>query len=218
MKALRYAQDNGGEVLLHGYTHDVAGTAACAALGSGSGYEFWDRCAQVPLAQDSREFARGRVVSAKKLLIKAGFSAVAWVTPHYAASPDDYQVFGKYFDRVVQRVCYLIAARKTGGAPTYISQFFPYTIYKDHYGQFVWPEDLGFVPTPGSDWGYDSPGEIGLSAKGLTVVRDSWASFFWHPQLMARPGEAERLSGIIDAIRANGYEFVSLKSLRDKGE
>jgi uncharacterized protein YdaL len=218
MKALRYAQDNGGELLLHGYTHDVAGTAACAALGSGSGYEFWDRCAQVPLTQDSSEFARGRVVSAKQLLVKAGLSAIAWVTPHYAASPDDYKVFGLYFDRVVQRVCYLIAGRKAGEAPVYISQFFPYTIYKDHYGQFVWPEDLGFVPMPGSNWGYDSPGDIPAAARGLTVVRDSWASFFWHPQLMAKPGEAERLSAIIDSLRASGYVFVSLKTLRDRGE
>jgi len=218
MKALRYAQDNGGELLLHGYTHDVAGTAACAALGSGAGYEFWDRCAQLPLTQDSREFARGRVVSAKRLLIKAGLSTLAWVTPHYAASPDDYFVFGRYFDRVVQRVCYLIAGRRPGEAPVYISQFFPYTIYKDHYGQFVWPENLGFVAMPGSHWGYESPGDIGQSARGMSVVRDSWASFFWHPQLIARPGEAERLSSIIDAIRANGYEFVSLKSLRDRGE
>ena len=218
LKALRYAQDNGGELLLHGYTHDVPGTPECAALGSGAGYEFWDRCRERPLAQDSTEFARGRVVNAKRLLVKAGLSAIAWVTPHYAASPDDYAVFGRYFDRVVQRVCYFIAARDPGVAPVYVSQFFPYTIYKDHYGQFVWPENLGFVPMPGSDWGYDSPGDIPAAAKGMSVVRDSWASFFWHPQLMARPGEAERLSGIIDSLRANGYEFVSLKSLRERGE
>ena len=190
VKALRYAEENGGELLLHGYTHDVVGTPECAALGTGAGYEFWDRCRQAPLAQDSGEFARARVVSAKKLLVKAGLSTVAWVTPHYAASPADYAVFGRYFDRVVQRVCYFLAGAGAGGAPVYVSQFFPYTIYKDHYGQFIWPEDLGFVPMPGSNWGYDSPGDIAAAAAGMSVVRDSWASFYWHPQLMARPGEA----------------------------
>jgi uncharacterized protein YdaL len=218
LKALRYAQDNGGELLLHGYTHDVEGTPGCAALGTGAGYEFWDRCRQTPLAQDSREFARKRVVDAKFLLVKAGLSTVAWVTPHYAASPADYAIFGRYFDRVVQRVCYSLAAPEPGGALSFVSQFFPYTIYKDHYGQFIWPEDLGFVAMPGSDWGLETPGDIAEAAHGMTVVRDGWASFYWHPQLMARRGEAERLSRLIDSVRADGYEFVSLKSLRDRGE
>lgn len=218
LKALRYAEDNGGELLLHGYTHDVPASPGCPALGTGAGYEFWDRCRQAPLAQDSMDFARDRVVRAKRLLVKAGLATVAWVTPHYAASPADYTVFGRYFDRVVQRVCYFIAGARPGDAPVFVSQFFPYTIYKDHYGQFVWPEDLGFVPMPGSDWGYDTPGDIAAAAAGLSVVRDGWASFYWHPQLMARPGEAARLVGLIDSIRASGYEFVSLKSLRARGE
>ncbi|UPT72626.1 MAG: DUF2334 domain-containing protein [Elusimicrobiota bacterium] len=114
LKALRYAQDNGGELLLHGYTHDVAGTPECASLGTGAGYEFWDRCRQAPLSADSTDFARKRVVDAKRLLVKAGLSTVAWVTPHYAASPADYAIFGKYFDRVVQRVCVYFA----GAAPS----------------------------------------------------------------------------------------------------
>jgi len=50
------------------------------------------------------------------------------------------------------------------------------------------------------------------------VVRDSWASFFWHPLLLNTPGEKERLETMIDEIRASGYEFVSLKALREKGE
>lgn len=173
---------------LHGYTHDVAGTPECAALGS----------------------------SALRLLVGAGLSAVAWVTPHYAASPEDYSVFGRYFDRIIQRVCYSVAGR--GDELVFVSQFFPYTIYKDHYGQFVWPENLGFVAMPGADWGHESPGDIAAAAAAASVVRDSWASFYWHPQLMARKGEAARLEKIIDAVRANGYEFVSLKSLRLKGE
>lgn len=216
LKALRYAQENGGDLLLHGYTHDVAGTADCPALGTGAGYEFWDRCGQKPLARDSGEFARGRVVDAKRLLVRAGLHTVAWVTPHYAASPADYAVFARYFDRVVQRVCYFSGG--TDGGSAYVSQFFPYTVYKDRYGQFVWPENLGFVPMPGSDWGTDAPGDIAAGARANAVVRDGWASFYWHPQLMARPGEAERLAALIDSIRASGYEFVSLKTLRSQGQ
>lgn len=218
LKALRYVEENGGDLLLHGYTHDVVSTAECPALGTGAGYEFWDRCRQAPLAQDSSEFARDRVVSARRLLLKAGLHAVAWVTPHYAASEADYKVFARYFERVVQRVCYFAPAADPRTPTAFVSQFFPYTVYKDHYGHHVWPENLGFVPMPGSDWGYDSPGDIAESARTMSVVRDSWASFYWHPQLMATKGESEKLSKIIDSIRSSGYEFVSLKSLRARGE
>lgn len=217
LKALRYAQENGGVLLLLGFTHDVAGTADCPALGTGAGYEFWDRCRQTALPQDSAEFARERVVAARRIFVKAGLHALAWVTPHYAASPADYAVFARYFDRLVQRVIYF-SEGAAGAPPTHVSQFFPYTIYKDHYGQFLWPENLGFVPMPGSDWGYDAPGDLTAAARANAVVRDGWASFYWHPQLMARRGEAERLSGIIDSVRALGYEFVSLKTLRARGE
>src|SRR5262249_31734564 len=142
---------------------------------------------------------------------------VGWVTPHYAASATDFALFGKLFERSVQRVCYSFS----GPDPRdfiFVSQFFPYTIYKDHYGQFVWPEDLGFVPMPGSNWGYAAPGDIGASADLASVIRDSWASFYWHPQLVNSPGEIEHLERIIDHIRAAGFEFVSLSALKSQGQ
>lgn len=217
LKALRYAEANGGTVLLHGYTHQVARLKGCAPLGTGADYEFWDRCRQTPLPNDSEAFALDRIIKAKALLEKSGFTAAAWVTPHYAASPADFRVFAREFPRTVQRVCYSFGWGP-GERPEFVSQFFPYTIYKDHYGQFVWPENLGFVPMPGSDWSYATPDDIEASARLAWTVRDGWASFFWHPQLLATPGEAERLRRIIDGIRAQGYEFASLSALKARGE
>ncbi len=217
IKALRYAQAHGGELLIHGYTHDIGVAEGCSPLGSGYEYEFWDRCRGAPLTDDSTSFALARVRSAKSLVAGAGLTSEGWVTPHYAASPGDFQVFGKQFDRTVQRVTYSFGW-EPGATPVFVNQFFPYTIYKDHYGQFVWPEDLGFVPMPGSQWGYATPPELAGSARLERVVRDGWASFFWHPLLLAVPGEQERLEGLIDALRAQGYEFVSLHDLHARGE
>jgi len=217
VEAIRYAQANGGELLIHGYTHDVAAREGCPSLGSGYDYEFWDRCRQRPLAYDSESFAADRILRAKSLLAGVGLSAEGWVTPHYAASPVDFAVFGRRFERTVQRVTYSFGWA-AGETPIYVNQFFPYTIGKDHYGQFVWPENLGFVPMPDSHWGYTTPPDIAQSARLTRVVRDAWASFFWHPQLLNVPGEKERLEKIIDGIRASGYEFVSLEALRARGE
>lgn len=217
LRALRYAQASGGTLLMHGYTHHVADEPGCPSLGSGADYEFWDRCRKAPLAYDSERFTRRRLEAGLGLFKEAGLQAVAWVTPHYAASPADSRLFGKLFARTLQRVTYFPDGPSASTA-AYANQFFPYTVYRDHYGQFVWPEDLGFVPMPGADWGYDTPEDIGESVRRTAVVRDAWASFFWHPQLAASDGGLAKLEDTIDAIRSRGFTFVSLKERLERGE
>jgi uncharacterized protein YdaL len=217
LRALRYAQASGGTLLIHGWTHHVADAEGCPSLGSAADYEFWDRCGNRPLPYDSDAFLRGRIAAAKAAFAEAGLRAAAWVTPHYAASPRDFRLFGALFERTLQRVCYYPDGKEGPPAP-YVTQFFPYTIYKDHYGQFVWPEDLGFVPMPGSDWGYDTPGDVGEAARRAAVVRDAWASFFWHPQLAATDGGIARLEELVDTIRSRGFIFVSLDQRLARGE
>lgn len=217
LRALRYAQRSGGTLLLHGFTHHVRERPDCPSLGSAADYEFWDRCRNAPLTYESEAFLRGRVAAAKALLRGAGLRAAAWVTPHYAASPRAFRLFGRLFDRTLQRVCYFPDGAEGPPAP-FVNQFFPYTVYEDHYGQFVWPEDLGFVPMPGSDWGFDTPGDPAQAAARVAVVRDAWASFFWHPQLAATDGGIERLEELVDAIRSRGFTFVSLEERLARGE
>jgi uncharacterized protein YdaL len=216
LRTLVRAQAAGATLLLHGYTHSVPDSPACPSLASGYDVEFWDRCAQAPLSSDSDDYVRGRIGRARGLLQAAGIVVDGWVTPHYMASPVDFMAFGKLFDRTMGRVRYEPERDASKSTPPSVSQFFPYTIYRDHYGQFVWPENLGFVPLPSDD----GPGResIVADARRARVLRDGWASFFWHPQLMAVPGEPARLASVIDGIRAAGYEFVSLHELRAAGE
>jgi peptidoglycan/xylan/chitin deacetylase (PgdA/CDA1 family) len=50
------------------------------------------------------------------------------------------------------------------------------------------------------------------------VVRDAWASFFWHPPLIRTELGLSSLEKLVDGIRAQGYEFVSLAELRKRGD
>lgn len=218
LQSLRRAQENGATLLLHGYTHNAPELKDCPPLASGADFEFWDRCRQAPLPYDSADFAAERVGKARALLAAAGLTAAGWVTPHYAASPADLMAFGRLFDRTLQRVRYELDELDETGHVVFADQFFPYTIFRDHYGQFVWPENLGFVPQPGSGYGGHQTLDIAATAHRTWVIRDSWASFYWHPQLMNAPGEPERLARMIDEIRAQGYRFVSLADLRARGE
>ena len=99
-----------------------------------------------------------------------------------------------------------------------IDQFFPYTIVSDRDGFFVWPENLGYVPLGDQAAQSQRVQEMLDTARLNKVVRDAWASFFWHPFLINSGLGIASLEKLVDGIRAEGYEFVSLQELRKRGE
>ncbi|MFS4457743.1 DUF2334 domain-containing protein [Bdellovibrio sp. HCB2-146] len=106
-------------------------------------------------------------------------------------------------------------------------QMFPYEIYGDVYGQRLIPENLGnlqpfvnaHVINP------RSKEEIVRDAKRNLVLRDTWASLFYHPFLLtsfeeggrgAYPGDPAELEFIIREIKKLGYKFISLEDFINK--
>lgn len=106
-------------------------------------------------------------------------------------------------------------------------QFYPYEIMGDVFGQRVLPENIGnsqpnenaHVVQP------RTPDEIIADAKRNLVIRDSWASFFYHVQLMnvdesggqgRYPGDAAELKFIIRELKKLGYQFIDLDSYTQK--
>ena len=102
-------------------------------------------------------------------------------------------------------------------------QFYPYEIYGDIYGQRLIPENLGnsqpfknqhVIRTR-------SVQQMVRDAKRNLVIRDSWASFFYHPFLFNSfesggrgyfPGDPAELKFLVSEIKKLGYEFIDLKS------
>lgn len=217
VRMIRYAVDSGASILVHGYEHQLPVDLGCGTAFSGEGYEFWDVCNNRPLAFESEAFVQRRLDNAKRLLEQAGIPYVGWVTPHYAASETALRVIQRNFGRMLQRVDYFLAGRPVAPANT-VDQFFPYTIVRDYHGLHVWPENLGYVPLPDAGKGPQPVEEILERARLNKVVRDAWASFFWHPFLINTPLGLASLEKLVDGIRAEGYEFVSLQELRKRGE
>jgi adsorption protein B len=206
MLALRYVQENRGQILMHGFTHQVSNLPGCPTEDTGDGFEFWDHCQNRPVPWDSEEWAQDRLKQGLEILSNANFQPVAWVTPHYMASPLDSKVFGRTFSRTLQRVMYV--PESTMDARYGISQFFPYTIYKDIYGQWVYPENMGyFSPTDPMA----SARQIVAWAKRNLVLRDQWASFFYHPYIGNHPDGLNALGYAVDEIQKLGYEFYTLE-------
>lgn len=206
LKTIYWAQRAGGQILLHGYTHAAENIPNCPSLKSGDEFEFWDRCAWAPLPYDSEDYVHSRLIPALDLLKKARLRHKAWVTPHYLASPLDFKIFAQYFSRTIQRVLYVSDKQKSTkyGA----SQFFPYTIYKDYYGQWVYPENLGFFSHEDP---MSSARRMVSNAKRNLVLRDTWASFFWHPFIGSNPKNLQALDYAVKEIQALGYQFYTIK-------
>lgn len=99
-------------------------------------------------------------------------------------------------------------------------QFYPYEIYGNIYGQSVVPENLGNVQPFLSNQvvATRNVARILEDAKRNLVLRDVWASVFYHPFLLdgnlnpenkdaTKPKDLERL---VIGLKALGYKFVNL--------
>jgi uncharacterized protein YdaL len=180
----------GGAPVLHGFTHQYRGVTT-------DDYEFWDDLGDRPIRGDSESFVERRLEEAIKESMQVGIYPVTWETPHYAASPLDYRVMHRFFDTVFERR--LVTNRLDS------DQYFPYPVI-DLYGQFVIPENLAYVPID------DQRIEPQLSnADAARVVRDGYASVFFHPFL-----SPDLLDRLIGGIQQRGYEFVDIRHFPNK--
>ena len=217
LSVIRDAVENGATILVHGYEHHLTIDLGCGISFTGEGYEFWDVCKNKPLPFDSVRFVQDRLDRAKRILHDARLPYAGWVTPHYAASPLAFRVIHANFGRMVQRMQYVLDGRPPA-LENIVDQFFPYTIVNDYYGLYVWPENVGYIPLPRHGGKPDHVNEMIEIARLNKVVRDAWASFFWHPPLIRTEMGIQSLEKLLDGIRAEGYEFVSLQELRKRGE
>lgn len=154
VKVLRYAQDHGGTIILHGYHH---------TFGSGEDYEFWDEKRRAPIAGETWGMYARKVEDGIRILRNNGIEPRLWETPHYAGSPLAYRVFSHYFSHTIEN---------RNPVP-----WLPYPAGPDQYGQTVIPENLGYIHPA-------KAGSVQLQlrrAATLRIVRDSWAVGFFHP-------------------------------------
>ena len=220
-KSLDYAKARGGEIVMHGYTHQYAKMKNPHTGVSGDDYEFWNIVANSPVAEDSTSWALGRLNAGLKDLIDNGYAPVAWEAPHYHGSALSSRAAASVFNTTYQRVVYFTADKPNFNAATGkdfgVGQIFPYVIKKDYYGQRVLPESLGNIEydiraiDPTSNYNYTWQTIVGNAEYALTV-RDGYASFFFHPfwlePELGVPGFAD-FQNLVEGITALGYTWVA---------
>ena len=209
VRALERMVSDGGRIILHGYTHQYDATPNPYNGLTSDDCEFFistwsDESGKTdlvgPVPEDSVEWVNGRIDAGLAELSANGFTPVAWETPHYASSALDAVEFGRRFDLVSGRQLYF------GSFEQYFAgQFYPYVIERDIYGQKVLPENLGNVePEPFYDYPARFPVDIVRAAQKNLVIRDGWASAYFHPGL-----DLGYLADIVQGVKALGYAYVA---------
>lgn len=215
--ALRDMTRAGGTLIMHGHTHQHGDTPNPNFGVSGGDYEFFraglDSAGRFellgPFADDSQSMWEGRLEEGFAGWEDAGLPR-PWLftSPHYAASRSAYRAMGEQFPARLERVLYY-SGEARGDAPDAMAageifgeQFFPYPV-RDIRGDIILPETLGNWAPPGSVHGRSMDAMLETARRNL-VLRDSYASFFFHWYL-----DPARLTELTTSLQAMGYEFVS---------
>ena len=103
---LDYARENRATFIFHGVTHQYGSQRNPFTGMTGDDFEFWDRVKNRPIEEDNVPFILNRVEDGLKLFDLVGVRPLAWVAPHYQASPLAYTMFGQLFTWSVGRAIY----------------------------------------------------------------------------------------------------------------
>ncbi len=228
-RSLDYAVARGGEIVMHGYTHQYGDIVNQNSGVSGDDYEFWNMTTNSPVAEDSTEWALGRYNAGLADLENSGYGTpVAWETPHYQGSALSSRATTQVFNATYQRVVYYTADTPDFNAAVSkdftLGQVFPYVIKKDYYGQRILPENIGNIEydisdiDPSSNFTYTWQ-DLQLNAKYALTVRDGFASFFFHPFWLepdlGTPG-LQDFKSLVDGITNLGYVWTSPSAVVDQ--
>ncbi|NLH47378.1 MAG: DUF2334 domain-containing protein [Myxococcales bacterium] len=195
---------NGGTMVMHGVTHQHDNGVSL------NDWEFVQGAGNEPLPGDSAAWARGRVESGLAEFAAQGWRPLIWETPHYGASHGDYRVFAEYFawdfEQPLIFPLSVDAPASFGVAYSPPSQVFPYVSPVGSNGMGFIPENLGYInpAVPGQ-----RPADLLERARRLTIVRDATACFYAHNGLV----NPDDVWEVIDGLREQGYEFVSIAEL-----
>ncbi len=191
--AIHYMVARGATIVMHGITHQYEGVTAVD-------FEFWDGSLNKKIKNDSKDYVEKKMKMGLEECWKNNIYPLVWETPHYTASQLDYPVFSEFFSTAMEQ-------RLVIDDPDY-SQYFPYIIEHDLYGQRIIPENLGYIPLDDDPKvEHEAVQHLLQGAEAQLGVRDGFASAFIHAFIDLKYFE-EYVDGILDL----GYTFMDVKN------
>ncbi|HGT2338108.1 TPA: DUF2334 domain-containing protein, partial [Clostridioides difficile] len=162
VKAIKYMQDKGGTVILHGYTHQYKKEEV-----SGEGYEFWDGKKDEPLKENMKIFVKDRVLNGLRVCIENGIYPLAFEAPHYAMESEGYKELKKYFSTYI--------GQHQNNDKKFSTNTYPYIIRDTEEFNIFIPENLGYID-PEDKFTFQN---IKENLDKLSIVRGFSGGFFF---------------------------------------
>jgi len=189
VEAIRYMQERGGSIILHGYTHTVFGADI-----SGEGFEYWDGIEDQPLERDIDEWVRYTIGRGVKISIENEIYPLGFEAPHYAMSQDAYKSLKKYFSTYSGQI-----QSSDWGFSTSIIPF--ETRNTQLFHKFL-PESLGYI----DPFDAASVEKIKNNYNLIKIVRNHMAGVFYHPYL-----DIEYLKELVEFLEESNAEFYDMR-------
>lgn len=192
VEALKYMVQKGATIVMHGSTHQYKGTTA-------ADFEFWDAMTNQPIKGETKSGIETKLDAGLHELVKCGLYPLLWETPHYTASFLLYQTVPEFFSTAMEPRLAIENAIQ--------SQYFPYIINRDVFGQRIYPENMGYIPfSADKEVSREAVRNILKSAAAIHQVRDGFAACFFHEFL-----DLDLLDELTDGIQALGFTYVDMK-------
>ncbi|MFP4588634.1 MAG: DUF2334 domain-containing protein [Candidatus Bipolaricaulota bacterium] len=188
VEVVQAALERGGEIVLHGATHQFKGV-------TGVDSEFWDEATEEPIDDLNYVLARVQLglveLEANGLLEKT----VGWETPHnpFRAGETAYQVFENRFSLIYDNPRW-----------SYDLKWIPYPIVRGDTTYIS--TNLGYYRTDQSVAQIDS--KLARAGKIISLQKGGVVSFFYHPWL-----GAEKLHLLVKGLTEQGWSFRSVSSV-----
>ncbi|AXU49283.1 DUF2334 domain-containing protein [Clostridioides difficile] len=193
VKAIKYMQDKGGAVILHGYTHQYKKEEV-----SGEGYEFWDGKKDEPLKENMKIFVKDRVLNGLRVCIENGIYPLAFEAPHYAMESEGYKELKKYFSTYM--------GQHQNNDKKFSTNTYPYIIRDTEEFNIFIPENLGYID-PEDKFTFQN---IKENLDKLSIVRGFSGGFFFHSYL-----NIEYLKNTIEYLEKQNIEFMNLRDFNN---
>ncbi|MEW9672581.1 DUF2334 domain-containing protein [Ammoniphilus sp. 3BR4] len=182
VKALQYAADKGGTLILHGYSHVNPVT--------GGSIEFWDQLKDQPIPQEET-YLREKLEEAIAILVRHDLIPLAFQAPYYALSKEGYRIIGDYFTTLMGHIQLSDQTQQVMQSVPYFSRF---------NGLTVIPETMGYVR--GVPFFLE---ELKGNLEKNGIVRDSIIGVYFHTYL-----PLERLSELVQWLEQYPLSYISL--------
>lgn len=193
VKAIKYMQDKGGTVILHGYTHQYKKEEV-----SGEGYEFWDGKKDEPLKENMKIFVKDRVLNGLRVCIENGIYPLAFEAPHYAMESEGYKELKKYFSTYM--------GQHQNNDKKFSTNTYPYIIRDTEEFNIFIPENLGYID-PEDKFTFQN---IKENLDKLSIVRGFSGGFFFHSYF-----NIEYLKNTIEYLEKQNIEFMNLRDFNN---